>query len=83
MLSSVLRSKKAIDVNISIIRTFVILRQFALNYNELAQKIAELENKYDQQFNDVFEVLQLLLSERKKGKLQEGRKRIGFKKDEL
>ena len=83
MLSGVLRSKKAIEVNISIIRAFIILRQFALNYNELAQKIKELEEKYDHQFNDVFDVLHLLLSERKKKKLQEDRKRIGFKKDDL
>ena len=79
MLSSILRSKKAIDVNISIVRAFIILRQFALNYKELAQKIVELETKYDHQFEDVYEALKLLLSERKKKLEQEERKRIGYK----
>ncbi len=62
MLSSVLRSEKAVLVNINIMRAFVMLRQFALNYSELAQKIAELESKFDLEFTDVWEALNLLLN---------------------
>ena len=83
MLSSILRSKKAVEVNISIVRAFIISRQFALNYKDLAQKIKELEEKYNHQFDDVYEALKLLLSERKKKIGQGERKRIGFKKDDL
>ena len=79
MLASILRSEKAIEVNIAIVRAFIALRQFALNYNELAQKIAKLEAKYNHQFEDVYEALQLLLSERKNKIEQDQRKRIGFK----
>ena len=75
MLSSVLRSERAIKMNIAIVRAFVALRHFALTYNELAQKIAELEARYDHQFTDVYQVLDLLVAE----KTFENRKRIGFK----
>ncbi len=81
MLASILRSKKAINVNIAIVRAFIVLRQFALNFKELADKIAELEAKYDHQFDDVYEALQLLLSERKNKIEQAERKRIGYKKE--
>ena len=81
MLSSVLRSQKAIEMNIAIVRAFIALRQFALNFKELAEKIAELESKYDGQFDDVYEALQLLLSERKNKIEQAERKRIGYKQD--
>ncbi len=80
MLASILRSKKAIEVNIAIVRAFIALRQFALNYKELAEKIAELEAKYDHHFEDVNEALQLLLSERQDKIEQAERKRIGFRK---
>ena len=47
MLSSVLNSEKAINVNIAIIRTFILIRQYALNYKELETKIKKLEKKGD------------------------------------
>ena len=53
MLSSVLNSDKAIDVNISIIRAFVIIRQYALTYKELTDRLKEFEGK----FEDVYEAL--------------------------
>ncbi len=81
MLASILRSDKAIEVNISIIHAFIALRQFALNYKDLAEKIAELESKYDGQFDDVYEALQLLLSEQKNKIEQAERKRIGYKRE--
>ncbi len=73
MLSSVLRSQRAIDVNIAIMRTFVKLRQMLESHAQLADKLAELESKYDEQFQVVFEVLnKLMLPE------EPNRKQIGF-----
>lgn len=77
MLSSVLNSKKAIQVNIAIMRTFVLLREYAFNYKETSEKIAKLERKYNRKFKDIYEALDLLLQE-KPG--WENRERIGFKK---
>ncbi|WP_026450909.1 ORF6N domain-containing protein [Aequorivita capsosiphonis] len=79
MLSSVLRSKTAILVNISIIRAFVMMRQFALSHKELGEKLSKLEEKYDQQFNNVNDVLRYLMQKDRKEKEQIERKRIGFK----
>ena len=73
MLSSVLRSKRAIDVNIAIVRTFVKLRQMLETHAKLAEKLEELESKYDDQFRVVFEVLNELMSPP-----QPKRKQIGF-----
>lgn len=74
MLSSVLNSEKAIAINIAIMRTFVTLRQFALNYKELSQKITEIE----MQFPDIYKILNHLMDE-KEIENQKERKFIGFK----
>lgn len=79
MLSSVLKSDKAIDVNISIMRAFVFIRQYALSHQELTQKLKALENKYNTQFKDVYEALNYLIKKDKMEVLQKERKRIGFK----
>lgn len=79
MLSTVLRSDKAIDVNISIMRAFVMMRQFALTYKDLAEKIARLERKNNRQFKDVYEALNLLLTEKETQIEWEERERIGYK----
>lgn len=63
MLSSVLTSRRAIEVNIAIVRTFVILREILANNALLKQKIESLERKYDEQFQQVFEILALMLEE--------------------
>jgi len=57
MLSSVLKSDKAIGINISIMPTFVAIRQFALNYSELQNKIMEIEG----QFPEIYNVLNYLV----------------------
>ncbi len=62
MLSTVLNSKRAIGVNIAIMRTFVKLRQMLDSHAKLAQKLAELEAKYDGQFRVVFEALNELMA---------------------
>ena len=61
MLSSVLRSSRAVQVNIAIMRTFVRLREMLLSNAELARKLAALENKYDAQFKVVFDAIRELM----------------------
>jgi hypothetical protein len=73
MLSSVLNSKRAIEVNIMIMRTFVKLREMMLSHKDLARKLAELEKKYDGQFQVVFEAIQQFMIEEEKPK-----RKIGF-----
>jgi hypothetical protein len=74
MLSSVLRSEKAVEVNIAIMRTFVQLRRFLEENMELRRKIEALESKYDEQFEDVFNAIRQLIRHE-----NEKRKPIGFK----
>ena len=62
MLSSVLRSQRAVEVNIAIMRTFVQLRRLMDSNRDLAQKIGEMEEKYDGQFRVVFDVIRQLIS---------------------
>ena len=78
MLSTVLKSTKAIQINISIMRAFVLIRQFALTNKELAEKLKELETKYDRQFKDVYEAINYLLKKDQQETEQKQRKRIGF-----
>lgn len=65
MLATILKSGVAIEVSISIIRTFAKLREFSLHYNALAKKIIELERKGDKQFKEVFKILDSLVDEAK------------------
>ena len=62
MLSSVLRSPRAIAVNIEIMRAFVKLRRMLDSNAELARKLAELERKYDGKFQTVFEAIRQLMA---------------------
>ncbi len=80
MLSSVLKSKIAIEINISIIRAFVLMRQFALSHKELTEKLNQLENKFDKKFNDVADALNYLLQKDKIEIKQKQREPIGYKK---
>ena len=75
MLSSVLRSKVAIEVNISIMRAFVLMRQMAIGYEELSRRIEELEVSTDAQFNELYQALTRLLSQSKQ---QKERRPVGF-----
>lgn len=79
MLSGLLNSDIAIEMNISIMRAFVQLRRLTLKNSDLEQRIAELENKYDLQFHDVFEALKFLIQKEKLAVEQLKRNRIGFK----
>lgn len=75
MLSSVLKSPRAVQVNIEIMRTFVRLRQMLQQNTELARKLAALEKKYDAQFKVVFDAIRELMAPPAQSK-----SRIGFGK---
>jgi len=75
MLSSVLKSDRAIRVNIGIMRTFVKLRQMLTSNTELSYRLEELESKYDRQFKIVFDAIRQLMSPQ-----VSDRKQIGFRR---
>ena len=77
MLSSVLRSPRAVEVNIAIMRTFVELRRLMDGNRDLARKIESLERKYDEQFAAVFSAIKRLIADDDTRKSQPKR-RIGF-----
>ena len=74
MLSGILKSDKAIEVNIAIMRAFVLIRQYALTYKELSGKLKEIEGK----FTDVYQAINYLLDKDKLQSDQKQRKRISF-----
>jgi len=73
MLSGVLRSKRAVQVNIEIMRTFVRLREMLASHVELARKLAALEKKVDYQYRAVFEAIRQLMVP-----LEKPKRRLGF-----
>jgi len=73
MLSSVLNSKRAIQVNIQIMRTFAKLREMIASHKDLTRKLNDLEKKYDGQFQIVFEAIRQLIEQPEKPK-----RKIGF-----
>src|SRR5215813_13839553 len=74
MLSSVLRSERAVQVNIAIMRTFVKLREMLATHKDLAEKLEALEKRYDRQFKVVFDAIRQLMRPGEPPKQQ----RIGF-----
>jgi hypothetical protein len=72
MLSSVLNSDRAIEVNIEIMRAFIRLRQMLATHKELERKIALLEKKYDKQFKVIFDAIRALMEGPEKPKRQIG-----------
>ncbi len=77
MLSSVLNSERAIQINIRIMRAFVNTRRVAVTYAGLKRKIDEMEKKYDLQFNAVFDAFRKLLEP----PVEPPKRRIGFHAD--
>jgi hypothetical protein len=73
MLSSVLRSPRAVQVNIAIMRAFVKLREILATHRDLARRIYAMESKYDAQFRAVFDAIRQLMMPPEKP-----RRRIGF-----
>ena len=64
MLASVLRSERAIEINIQIVRAFIVLRQFALGYAELNQKIEKFMIETNIQFSDIYQALTEMASQK-------------------
>ena len=80
MLSGVLRSPRAVEVNVAIMRTFVQLRHLMDGNRELARKIESLEKKYDEQFALVFKAIKQLVA-RDEAEKKRPKGRIGFRSD--
>ena len=81
MLASVLRSNVAVQVSISIIRAFVLMRQHLSDYKELKEKITAIENEMSIKFKDIHQALNFLLAKDKQDTDQKKRKRIGYKQN--
>ena len=80
MLSGLLNSDLAIQMNIAIMRAFVMIRQWALTYQELSDKLSALEQQHNQKFNDIDQVLKYLLQKDHSNKQQANREHLGYKK---
>ena len=83
MLASVLKSKRAIKMNIAIVKAFIALKQFTLNYKELAEQINELRDRiggHDAQLNKIYIAIENLLDDKTNQETWRERERIGFKK---
>ncbi len=80
MLSGILNTDVAVNVNIAIMRTFVLIRKYALEHQEFNAKLLEIETKYDKKFSDVYEALNYLIQKDEKETVQKERKQIGYKK---
>jgi hypothetical protein len=78
MLSSVLRSRRAVEVNIEIMRAFVRLRRILSTHADLARKLEALEKRYDAQFKVVFEAIRALMAPPQ----PQEKPRIGFRRKE-
>ena len=75
MLASILNSPKAIEINISIVRAFIALRQYALGYAELNQKLESFMIETNMQFNDIYQALTEMAD---KKEIEKSRNPIGY-----
>lgn len=84
MLASILKSKKAVKMNIAIVRAFIALKQFVLNYKELADEIKQIKRSvrnHNDQLNQIYTAIENMLDEKaEKKRAWIERERIGFKK---
>ena len=80
MLSAVLNSQRAVNASIAIMRAFVMIRQWALTYQELSDKLSDLEKLHNQKFNDIDQVLKYLLQKDHSKTQQVQREQLGYKK---
>ena len=86
MLASILRSERAVKMNIAIVRAFIALRQLASHHKDLAKKLDQLKNEmydrlgeHDTQLNAIYDAIENLLDDKIEKKSWEERERIGFK----
>ncbi len=80
MLANVLKSRKARQTSVAIVRAFIALKQFALTNTALSDKLKELEKSYDKQFKDVYEAIDYLLKKDQQAASQKDRQQIGYRK---
>ena len=87
MLASILRSERAVKMNIAIVRAFIALRQIAQNHKDLAEKLDQLKNEmydrlgeHDTQLNAIYDAIENMLNDKSEKKTWEERERIGYKK---
>jgi len=80
MLSGILSSDVAINVNIAIMRTFVMMRKYASEHKSFDEKLQQMETKYDKQFSNVYEALNYLIKKNETDSKPKERKQIGYKK---
>jgi hypothetical protein len=83
MLASVLKSGRAIKMNLAIVRAFVSLKKFAIEYKELSDQLFLLRQRigeHDAQLNQIYDAIENILEEKKESKTWETRERIGFRK---
>lgn len=79
MLASILNSPKAIEVNISIVRAFVFIRQYVMSHKDLTDKLRKLEARYNRKFKDISAAINFLLQKDQLETNQKKRRQIGFK----
>ena len=79
MLANVLKSKKARQTSVAIVRAFISIKKFVLSHKELTAKLKELEKRYNKSFKDVYEAINYLLQKDKQIVDFKERKQIGFK----
>jgi uncharacterized coiled-coil DUF342 family protein len=83
MLSGVLHSERAIEMNIAIMRAFIAIRQFTLQYDDLADQIVEIResvSNHNDQLEQIYGAIEKLLDKNTEQRIWAGRERIGFKK---
>jgi phage regulator Rha-like protein len=83
MLASILKSRKAIKMNIAIVRAFVALKELALNYQELSDQIKDIRKSvanHSDQLSQIYYAIENMLDEKEEKKSWKDRERIGFKK---
>jgi hypothetical protein len=80
MLSGLLNSDLAIEMNIAIMRAFVMMRQWSLTYQELAERLEELERSHGQRFDGIEQVLNYFIHKDKQSAQHNQRKQVGYKK---
>ncbi len=78
MLAGILRSDKAITMNILIVRAFIVLRKAAIHYKELAERLALLENSSHDKFKEIYQALNYLIEKKQKEEDFSKRRQIGF-----
>ena len=80
MLSAVLNSEYAVRISVKIMRAFVALRQWALNHQEISERLNTMEKQFGQKFTDIDQVLNYLIKKDQHQTQQTARKQVGYKK---